>query len=76
MATKGLMPCNFFPKNVTLCVDFFSLKVLWGSWCVLGPWHKFYFAGDTGYCHAFEQIGNRFGPFDLAAIPIGSYEPR
>ena len=53
-----------------------SLQVLWGSWCVLGPWHKFYFAGDTGYCHAFEQIGNKFGPFDLAAIPIGSYEPR
>ncbi|XP_029471325.1 N-acyl-phosphatidylethanolamine-hydrolyzing phospholipase D isoform X2 [Rhinatrema bivittatum] len=51
-------------------------KVLWGSWCVLGPWNRFFFAGDTGYCAAFEQIGKRFGPFDLAAIPIGAYEPR
>nr|XP_033815516.1 N-acyl-phosphatidylethanolamine-hydrolyzing phospholipase D isoform X1 [Geotrypetes seraphini] len=51
-------------------------KVLWGSWCVLGPWNRFFFAGDTGYCGAFEQIGKRFGPFDLAAIPIGAYEPR
>ncbi|XP_044533471.1 N-acyl-phosphatidylethanolamine-hydrolyzing phospholipase D [Gracilinanus agilis] len=32
--------------------------------------------GDTGYCTAFEEIGKRFGPFDLAAIPIGAYEPR
>jgi N-acyl-phosphatidylethanolamine-hydrolysing phospholipase D len=51
-------------------------KVLWGSWCVLGPKNKFFFSGDTGYCYGFEQIGNKYGPFDLAAIPIGAYEPR
>ncbi|XP_043944449.1 N-acyl-phosphatidylethanolamine-hydrolyzing phospholipase D [Protopterus annectens] len=51
-------------------------KVLWGSWSVLGPWNRFFFAGDTGYCSGFEEIGKRFGPFDLAAIPIGAYEPR
>jgi L-ascorbate metabolism protein UlaG (beta-lactamase superfamily) len=35
------------------------------------------FAGDTGY-HApiFREIGRRLGPFDLGAIPIGSYMPR
>ncbi|XP_071960438.1 N-acyl-phosphatidylethanolamine-hydrolyzing phospholipase D-like [Antedon mediterranea] len=49
---------------------------LWGSWCVFGPNHSFFFAGDTGYCDAFTQIGRRYGPFDLAAIPIGAYEPR
>ncbi|XP_066489214.1 N-acyl-phosphatidylethanolamine-hydrolyzing phospholipase D [Tiliqua scincoides] len=51
-------------------------RVLWGSWSVLGPLNRFFFAGDTGYCVAFEEIGKRFGPFDLAAIPIGAYEPR
>lgn len=51
-------------------------KVLWGSWSVLGPWNRFFFAGDTGYCSVFKEIGKRFGPFDLAAIPIGAYEPR
>ncbi|KAF8791304.1 N-acyl-phosphatidylethanolamine-hydrolyzing like protein [Argiope bruennichi] len=25
-------------------------KVLWGSWCILGPRYRFFFAGDTGYC--------------------------
>ncbi|XP_066524519.1 N-acyl-phosphatidylethanolamine-hydrolyzing phospholipase D [Hoplias malabaricus] len=51
-------------------------RALWGSWCVLGPNNRFFFAGDTGYCSVFEEIGKRFGPFDLAAIPIGAYLPR
>ncbi|XP_055009506.1 N-acyl-phosphatidylethanolamine-hydrolyzing phospholipase D isoform X2 [Boleophthalmus pectinirostris] len=51
-------------------------KTLWGSWTVLGPEHRFFFAGDTGYCPTFKEIGQRFGPFDLAAIPIGAYQPR
>jgi len=40
---------------------------------------SFYFAGDTGYPRTFplhRQIGDRLGPFDLAAIPIGAYKPR
>ncbi|TDL20164.1 N-acyl-phosphatidylethanolamine-hydrolyzing phospholipase D [Rickenella mellea] len=51
---------------------------------------KVYFAGDTGYravldgqdvnevpkCPAFKQIGDRFGGFDFAMIPIGAYLPR
>lgn len=40
---------------------------------------SFYFAGDTGYPQSFplhRQIGDRLGPFDLAAIPIGAYKPR
>ncbi|CAG2106776.1 unnamed protein product [Medioppia subpectinata] len=51
-------------------------KVLWGSWTVVGPKHRFFFAGDTGYCSVFKQIGQMYGPFDLSAIPIGAYEPR
>lgn len=51
-------------------------RVLWGSWTVLGPRYRYYFAGDTGYCDGFKQIGHRYGPIDVAAIPIGAYEPR
>jgi N-acyl-phosphatidylethanolamine-hydrolysing phospholipase D len=51
-------------------------RSLWGSWSVIGPRHRFFFAGDTGYCPAFKIIGEKFGPFDAAAIPIGAYEPR
>ena len=52
-------------------------KVLWGSWAVVGPKHRYWFAGDSAYANeAFKQIGERYGPFDLAAIPIGAYDPR
>jgi L-ascorbate metabolism protein UlaG (beta-lactamase superfamily) len=48
---------------------------LWASWVVLGR-KRFYFAGDSGYYRHFREIGQAFGPFDLAALPIGSYAPR
>ena len=50
-------------------------RSLWASWAVIGPWRRFYFAGDTGYFAGFEAIGRGLGPFDLAAVPIGAYEP-
>jgi len=50
-------------------------EMLWGSYAVIGPSKKFWFGGDTGYCEAFKQIGSKYGPFDLAAIPIGAYQP-
>ncbi|KIM22577.1 hypothetical protein M408DRAFT_78885 [Serendipita vermifera MAFF 305830] len=51
---------------------------------------KVWFGGDTGYrhvengqdedkvphCPAFKEIGDKFGSFDLALIPIGAYNPR
>ncbi len=48
---------------------------LWASWAVIGT-KRFYFAGDSGYASHFEMIGHALGPFDLAALPIGSYTPR
>jgi len=51
-------------------------KALWSSWAVTGADRRFYFAGDTGYFPGFEEIGEKLGPFDLVAVPIGAYEPR
>ena len=50
-------------------------KALWSSWAVTGKQRRFYFAGDTGYFKGFSEIGEKLGPFDLAAVPIGAYEP-
>lgn len=36
----------------------------------------FLFSGDTGFFDGLYDIGEKYGPFDLAAIPIGAYEPR
>jgi N-acyl-phosphatidylethanolamine-hydrolysing phospholipase D len=46
---------------------------LWSSWVLLGPSKRLFFAGDTGYFAGMREIGDRLGPFDLAAIPIGGY---
>ena len=36
----------------------------------------FSYSGDTGYCpELFKAIGERYAPFTLAAIPIGSFKP-
>jgi N-acyl-phosphatidylethanolamine-hydrolysing phospholipase D len=50
-------------------------RSLWASWAVVGPERRFYFAGDTGTFDGFARIGAALGPFDLAAVPIGAYEP-
>jgi N-acyl-phosphatidylethanolamine-hydrolysing phospholipase D len=48
---------------------------LWAGWVVEGPTRRFYHAGDTGYFAGFREIGERLGPIDLAALPIGAYDP-
>jgi L-ascorbate metabolism protein UlaG (beta-lactamase superfamily) len=45
----------------------------WSSWAVIGPRHRAFFGGDTGFTSAFARIGAQLGPFDLAALPIGAY---
>ncbi len=37
---------------------------------------KVVFLGDTGYAPFLAELGERFGPVDLALIPIGAYRPR
>ncbi|GAA94079.1 uncharacterized protein L969DRAFT_96653 [Mixia osmundae IAM 14324] len=49
---------------------------LWCSFAVIGSRDRFFHCGDTGYCPVFEAIGRAYGPFTLAALPIGAYEPR
>lgn len=56
---------------------FKSFDTLWSSWAIEVGNFKFWFAGDTGYNDVqFKAIGRDYGPFDLAAIPMGAYEPR
>lgn len=47
---------------------------LWGGWALVGAQRRAWFAGDTGYCSVFEEIGKELGPFDLCLIPTGAYE--
>lgn len=65
-------PCKHWTKRTLTN----TMKALWGSWSIIGENSKVYFAGDTGYCPAFKEIGESYGPFDVSLIPIGAYCPR
>jgi N-acyl-phosphatidylethanolamine-hydrolysing phospholipase D len=49
---------------------------LWCGWSAVVGQRRVFFAGDTGYHPEFGMIAERYGPFDLALLPIGAYEPR
>ncbi len=50
-------------------------ETLWASWSIVSPTLRLFFAGDTGYGPIVAETGARHGPFDLALVPIGAYEP-
>lgn len=52
---------------------FSSIPTLWTSWTILGPHHRVFFSGDTGMLPVFDDIGRKYGPFDLTMIEIGAY---
>jgi L-ascorbate metabolism protein UlaG (beta-lactamase superfamily) len=51
-------------------------RTLRGGFIVGASARQVYFAGDTGYSKHFTAVRKRFGPTDLALLPIGACEPR
>ncbi|CAJ1496766.1 MBL fold metallo-hydrolase [[Mycobacterium] burgundiense] len=56
---------RFLTRNTTL----------WSSWAIIGPRHRAFFGGDTGYTASFAEVGDEYGPFDLTLMPVGAYHP-
>lgn len=48
-------------------------KSQWGSWIIMSMQKKIFFSGDGGYGPHFKEIGDRYGPFDLALLECGQY---
>ncbi len=48
-------------------------KTLWGSWVINSQKMNLYFSGDSGYSKTFKEIGDVYGPFDIAFIECGGY---
>ena len=51
-------------------------QTLWCGWTFRSEEFRVFFAGDTALHPEFATIAERLGPFDLAILPIGAYEPR
>ena len=50
-------------------------ETLWSSWVIQSDELSLYFSGDSGYDIHFKQIGDTYGPFDLALLECGQYNP-
>lgn len=50
-------------------------NTLWVSYVLQTPSMKIFIGGDSGYDKHFAEIGNKFGPMDLAVIENGQYNP-
>lgn len=46
---------------------------LWSSWVIQSEDTNLYFSGDSGYGPHFREIGEKYGPFDLAMMECGQY---
>ncbi|MBU2703720.1 L-ascorbate metabolism protein UlaG (beta-lactamase superfamily) [Sporomusaceae bacterium BoRhaA] len=57
---------SLFDRNTTL----------WCSWVITGKQTRVFFSGDGGYGPHFEQIGKKYGPFDLTLMECGQYDAR
>ena len=54
---------------------FNRFRTLWASFAFLGPKHRVYYGADSGEWYGFRDIGESFGPFDLAMLEIGASNP-
>ncbi len=49
-------------------------RSLWISLILQTPTRKIYLGGDSGYDSHFKEIGDKYGPFDLAVLECGQYD--
>ncbi|HTN21371.1 MAG TPA: MBL fold metallo-hydrolase [Pelobium sp.] len=48
-------------------------QTLWSSFRLKTPTTNIYIGGDSGYDTHFKEIGEKYGPFDLAILECGQY---
>lgn len=48
-------------------------QTLWASFALITPSHRLFLGGDSGYDTHFKEIGNKYGPFDIALLESGQY---
>ncbi len=52
-----------------------SNQTLWAGFALIGPRHRVWYSGDTGFMPEFAEIGRRLGPFDATLLDAGQYDP-
>ncbi len=55
--------------------SFKRYTTLWSSFVLRTERHNVFHGADSGYFAAFREIGEAYGPFDLATLEIGAFDP-
>ncbi|MDQ6827987.1 MAG: MBL fold metallo-hydrolase [Gemmatimonadota bacterium] len=75
-ATIGCTPAQHFSARSPFDRD----MTLWCGYALrvesAARTHRIFFCGDSAYHPEFRAIGARHGPFDVACMPVGAYDPR
>lgn len=50
-------------------------QAIWVSFVLITPTKKLFLGGDSGYDTHFTDIGKAYGPFDIAILECGQYNP-
>ncbi len=53
--------------------NLFRNKTLWCAYVLKINGYKLFLGGDSGYGKLFNEIGNKYGPFDMAFLECGQY---
>ncbi|MBL0744356.1 MBL fold metallo-hydrolase [Chryseolinea lacunae] len=53
---------------------FTRYQTLWASFVLSTPTNRIFIGGDSGYDGSFKNIGDKFGPFDIALLECGQYD--
>jgi L-ascorbate metabolism protein UlaG (beta-lactamase superfamily) len=76
-AKTSALPLTLTPAHhFSARTPFDRNRALWGGFTIAVAHQRIYFAGDSAYAPFFREVRRRFGPIDLALLPIGAYEPR
>ena len=76
-ASEAALPITVTPaRHFSARTPWDRNRALWGGFVFEAGGARLYFAGDTAYATAFDEIRRRLGAIDLALLPIGAYEPR
>lgn len=51
-------------------------ETLWASFVLRGMKHCVYYGADSGLWSGFEEVGQKYGPFDLTMLEVGAFHER
>lgn len=74
VALENGFKLNFMPARHFSGRSLKRNTALWVSFVLTTPVSKIFIGGDSGYDSHFADIGQRFGPFDLAILECGQYD--